>query len=526
MERLYLKYEDELLRNKKYLILSSFISIYIFLPEFIIADMYLIVIFMSFLPFFFLSKISKFLFIFVSFFTLLYNSIVLHIILHWGNTAISSRIQAGILSPKYESLEYINTYIEFRDIITLSYFLIGIFLFYRLLLLAQNSYKIIKITALFLLLLLIWLLSSLGIMKILLPYKYIDDIQVANQWKDIADMRKEYLEKKSHITKKGNLLYDKIIIIIGESANKHHMGIYNYKIDTTPFLSKLLKKSNSYKFDNIIASSNQTRYAVPLALTDAKVENFYNFASSESLINYFKSYGYKTYWLSNQFTLGKHDSYISSIAKESDYSAFANFVYEDGGKATTKYDIELLNQLNQDKIEDSSKELYIFHLLGSHFQYKKRYPKSHSLFQNPKNIVEEYDNTIYYTDYVISEIYKKFNNTNFLFIYLSDHGEVVNLKGSGHGFFPTYKDEYDTPLVVYSSLDNKRIDKLKERNISHTFNMESFNNIVKYIIGKSNNFEDISNNSHILVIDPKNIKDYNSLNTFEYQLSNKQNKLK
>ena len=40
-------------------------------------------------------------------------------------------------------------------------------------------------------------------------------------------------------------------------------------------------------------------------------------------------------------------------------------------------------------------------------------------------IVNSYDNTVLYTDYILSEIIKPLQNKNAIMIYLSDHGEAL-----------------------------------------------------------------------------------------------------
>ena len=518
MRKIYLKQKKELSSNKKYFLFSFFISIYVFLPQ-ILASSGIKSIFVSFIVLFLLAKVNKVIFIIISFFTLVTNIIILHIFIHWGSSAIVPRIQAAMLSPNYETLEYLNTYIGVSEVFIFIYFLVGMYLFYQFLLGYKHSYRIIKTTSISLLLIIVFILVNIHKLKSLLPYTYIDKIALANEWKVIVDKRKEYLKKQIHMKKDGNLFYDKIIIIMGESVNKHHMSIYDYSVSTTPFLSNLVKQNNTFKFNNIISPSNQTRYSVPLNLTDATVKHFYDFITSKSIIDNFKDYAYKTYWLSNQFSEGMHDSYISSIANESDFSFFTNFVYEHGGYADTQYDLVLLEQLDKIKIKKDTKELFIFHLLGSHFQYQKRYPANEALFKKPKNIIEKYDNTIYYTDYVIHQIFNKFKNTKFLFIYLSDHAEVVDLKKSGHGYFPTYKDEYDVPLVIHSSIENNRLLKLKKLNETLLFNMESFNYIVKYLVGMENNLKKISHEPYVIALDPINIENYKVLNAYENELN-------
>lgn len=517
MKKIYIQHKEELYNNKLYFLFSFFISVYVFLPHIFTHTHEFKATLISFIVLLLLSKVNKIIFIIISFFTLVTNSIVLHIVINWGQAFIVSRIQASLLSPNYEALEYLQTYLDLTDIFIFLYFLIGIYLFYRFLLGYKHSYKIIKVTSLSLLLIIVFMLVNLHKIKRLLPYRYIYKVALANEWKSIVDKRQEYLKKQHYEPKEGNLLYDKIIIIMGESVNRHHMGIYDYNISTTPFLSNLLKQNNCFKFDNIISPTNQTRFSVPILFTDATVKHFYDFITSRSIINDFKDYEYETYWLSNQAKAGKFDSYVTSIANEADYSYFTSFMYN---SFETKYDKVLLDELDKIKIKSDAKELFIFHLLGSHFQYETKYPTSKALFKNPKNIIEKYDNTIYYSDHIINQIYNRFKDSKFLFIYLADHGEVIHSEKRGHGFFPTFKDEYDIPLVIYSSFENKKLLNLKKLNESLLFNMESFNYIVKYIVGMENNLTKISHDPHIFALDPTDIVNYQNINTFENELKN------
>ncbi len=518
IKKLYSLHLDELFENKKYFALSLFISVYVFIPLIIVNSSLreLSIILLSFIVLFLISKVSKVIFLLVSIFNLLANSIILHISMHWGNSNLSTRIEVALQSPDHEISEYLSTYLNIIDAFILFYFIFGIYLLYHLFRRYKHTYKILKISSLSLLGLIMLILSSASHIQGVIPYRYVNWIINSNEWRSIVSKRKEYLKKSENqkISYSGeNLLYDKIVIIMGESANKNQMGIYGYKNSTTPFLSDLLQQANSFKFDNVIAPTNQTRYSIPIALTDATVEHFYDFITSQSIISDFKEYGYKTYWLSNQYAMGAHDTYVSSIADEADYVKIENYIDDDGKEAG--FDMILLDRLNQINIDSNDKELYVFHLLGSHFQYAKRYPSTTALFPNPENIIEEYDNTIFYTDYVINKIYDKFKDTKLLFIYLSDHAEVVNMKKYGHGYSPSYQDEYDIPLIIHSSEYNKKLLKIKDENKKSLFNMESFNHIVKDLAGIDKNTSNISQSSKVLVSDPINIVDYNKINKFK-----------
>ena len=157
-------------------------------------------------------------------------------------------------------------------------------------------------------------------------------------------------------------------------------------------------------------------------------------------------------------------------------------------------------------------ELYVLHLVGSHGAYHKRYIKEMVMYKEPKNPIEDYDNTIYFTDIIVHEIMDFFiqENQKVLIVYMSDHGEVVSVNRSGHGFSASYKDEYDVPLVVYSTIENSRIEESFKQNLLRPLNLESFNYFIKYISGLSDE-SNLSYSSKVFSVSPEHVLDYNEL---------------
>jgi heptose-I-phosphate ethanolaminephosphotransferase len=131
--------------------------------------------------------------------------------------------------------------------------------------------------------------------------------------------------------------------------------------------------------------------------------------------------------------------------------------------------------LFENSLTDSADNKYIvMHFYGSHISYNSRYKKEFSLFQgipkgfekHPKEIqrkVNEYANSIAFSDYVLSEIINKSKEKNkaICMVYMSDHGEYLADKLDkpymGHGSNPPYKVEVEVPLIVWCS------DKYKKR---------------------------------------------------------------
>jgi len=519
MKRMYFNAVHEINESKKYFMFSLFLSVYVFGPQLVNYESkrQLLSTIISIFILFLFSKLSKVVFAFVSLFVLIVTSVILHITLHWGAGSLTARAQAALLSPKYEVMGYLQSYFNGFDAAIILYILLGIFFLYLYLSKFKATYRVVRYWGLLFLTIAIVIVSQTSFLKTKVPYSYIPSLIKVTEWKDVLNERADYLanlnyEKNS--IKEGQLKYDKIVVVMGESVNKDHMGVYGYKHPTTPFLTSLMEKENNVVFNNVISPSNQTRHAIPLILTGSTVGNFNEFVKSRSVISIFKEYGYKTYWLSNQYMAGIHDSYVQSIASEADASRTSNFVYERGGGADSTLDMILLDYLEDIGIDDGKKELFFFHLLGSHFEYKKRYPEKSELYPNPTNRIEEYDNTIYYTDSVLRKIYNKFKGRKSLFVYIADHAEVVDIDKTGHGFSPAFKNEFDIPLVVLSSEYNERLVEMKKVNDQALFNAESFSGFLQYLAGVSDDRTTISNRSQVISLEPSNVVDYDSLSTY------------
>ena len=77
----------------------------------------------------------------------------------------------------------------------------------------------------------------------------------------------------------------------------------------------------------------------------------------------------------------------------------------------------------------------VLHTIGSHYQYSLRYPDEFDIFKpssewlNLKEykdlIINSYDNSILYADFIIDGVIEVLNKNNFIssVMYISDHGE-------------------------------------------------------------------------------------------------------
>ena len=223
------------------------------------------------------------------------------------------------------------------------------------------------------------------------------------------------------------------ILVIGESETRDHMSVYGYSKDTTPWLTSLSDKNEKtglVLFQN--AYSNHT-HTVPALTYALSVKNQYNtvpLKNAYSIMEVAKAAGYTTYWISNQIKYGVWDTPVAEIACTADHEIWLN-----GNVgislATQYYDEKIVEELSNLKIREDANVFIVCHLMGSHGYYHDRYPAEFNRFKCKQErtgyneIVATYDNTVYYTDYLLKNIFK-FASSQPSFkgmVYLSDHGE-------------------------------------------------------------------------------------------------------
>lgn len=142
--------------------------------------------------------------------------------------------------------------------------------------------------------------------------EYINELQ---QFKELNSFHDNYNEW-GEIT--NNSDYEINILFIGEMMRSDYLNIYGYKGINTPFLSSV----NGTFVHNYYSADTHTVPSLRIMLTyqgeSGKIEPNY----PKSFINAANNAGYDTYWISNQNLIGKYDSPISFIAKNSKHKYF------------------------------------------------------------------------------------------------------------------------------------------------------------------------------------------------------------
>lgn len=235
---------------------------------------------------------------------------------------------------------------------------------------------------------------------------------------------------------------DLVVLVIGESVTSTHWGALGYSRDTTPRISAA---KNAIVFSDVVALSAATRSAVPGVLSRKPVlspDDHVDLNAEPSLVKAFAEAGYKTFWLSNQAPLGRHDTSIGLYAHGAEHVRFLNpSTYETQGSA---YDQALLAPFRA-ALKHPGRKLIVLHLLGSHFDYAQRYPVEFDYFRPSSQLHEaavkknkddeaqlinnSYDNSIRYTDHILGELISDadVHADRAVITYFSDHGVDPNV---------------------------------------------------------------------------------------------------
>ncbi len=236
------------------------------------------------------------------------------------------------------------------------------------------------------------------------------------------------------------------VLVIGETLRPDRLQLNGYARATTPELASI---PGVVSFQDMISPWAWTRMSVPVIISRKTAADHSYFFNEKSLVAAFAEAGFRTYWLSTQSPLGVHDSSVALHASEADEVQYLNPV---GYKKEGFYDAVLLDAFQRVLARKEQKQLIVLHTLGSHFSYTDRYPPEFDRFlpsgkgqkigmhdrANRELLNNAYDNTVLYTDFVVSGLIRQLQSQQAIasLLLVSDHGENIfdgNCDKSGHG---------------------------------------------------------------------------------------------
>ncbi|MBN2744673.1 MAG: sulfatase-like hydrolase/transferase [Marinilabiliaceae bacterium] len=254
------------------------------------------------------------------------------------------------------------------------------------------------------------------------------------------------------------------VVVIGESARSQNFSLYGYDRPTNPMLSL---ESNLILMKQAETVFNVTSKSFPVMMSRAKSDCVDLSLQEPSLLQAFKEAGYKTYYINNQ-PLNYGSIYYQ-------YAHQADSLIDLKPQLDLNCSDEVVLPVFENIVKSSAsdrKVLVVIHTMGSHFRYNLRYPQSFRVF-NPSMetnfemmsltadqrevLINSYDNSILYTDFVLSRLIQRLKqqvDSESYLIYSSDHGENIfddSNEVFGHGGSNMSDYERMIPMMVWVS---------------------------------------------------------------------------
>ncbi|MEZ4877438.1 MAG: phosphoethanolamine--lipid A transferase EptA [Flavobacterium sp.] len=261
-----------------------------------------------------------------------------------------------------------------------------------------------------------------------------------------------------------------VVLVIGESARSQNFSLYGYDKNTNPLLSKI---TNVFHF-NAISSATYTTAGVKAILDYKNTDELY-----EILPNYLYRNNVEVIWRTSNW--GEPPVHIKNYQKEDVLRP--NCKGEGCG-----YDEVLLTGLKEQiRASTKNKILIVLHTSTSHGPtYSKKYPPQFETFKpvcnsvelgncSKKELIIAYDNTIVYTDYILSKVIedlKELKDYKSTMLFVSDHGESLgekNLYMHGIPMSIAPKEQYEIPFIVWISDNSRQLKANKELTQYHVF---------------------------------------------------------
>jgi len=286
-----------------------------------------------------------------------------------------------------------------------------------------------------------------------------------------------------------------MVLIVGETARSMNIAYNGYTRNTNPYTQGM----GIISFQDVSSCGTATAHSLPCMFSNLDRNNYdKNRANNQdNALDVLIHANIDTLWKEN-------DGGDKLVAKGVTKITIDTDKYTDVCNGSTCYDEVMLKSFDDEVANMKGNKLITMHMIGSHGPtYWQRYPAQKELFTPSCNqsdienctdeeIVNVYDNTIAYTDYVIAETIKKLQrysaDYNVALMYISDHGESLGEKGLYlHGAPYSFAPEEQTQVPFFMWLpqqyaDAKGIDKrcLIEKAKTKTF---SHDNLFHTLLG-------------------------------------------
>ncbi len=286
-----------------------------------------------------------------------------------------------------------------------------------------------------------------------------------------------------------------MVVVLGETARAMNFAYNGYSRNTNPYTRNM----DLIAFQDVSSCGTYTALSVPCMFSNM-TRNSYSkphTAAQDNVLNVLQHAGVDVLWIDN-------DGGDKGVAKNLTYISIDPSLKNDDCNGSTCFDVAMLKDAKQFIDDGSHNKLLVLHTIGSHGPtYWQRYPDAQAPFQpacnrsdiencNDKQIVNVYDNTLVYSDYVLSQVIDELktvsNDYNIMMTYISDHGESLGegglyLHGTPYAIAP--KEQTQVPWLMWIPKEyaqQKRLSSqcLKEKSQKHAL---SHDNLFHSLLG-------------------------------------------
>lgn len=251
------------------------------------------------------------------------------------------------------------------------------------------------------------------------------------------------------------------VVVVGETARWDHFALNGYGRPTNPGLSKV---NDLVNYPKAFSCGTDTAQSVPCMFSGLGRANFSNAKADgqENLLDILKRAGIDVLWRENQ-------AGCKGVCARVPTETLTGMNVPTFYPSTSNYDDILIDGLDDKIAKLEHDTVIVLHMMGSHGPaYWKRYPETFETFTpvckdsqfsrcKIPDIVNAYDNTLVYTDHVLTRLIGVLSSASSHgvdagMLYVSDHGESLGenfmyLHGMPYAIAP--EAQIHVPMVVW-----------------------------------------------------------------------------
>ncbi|OLQ81395.1 phosphoethanolamine transferase [Photobacterium proteolyticum] len=251
------------------------------------------------------------------------------------------------------------------------------------------------------------------------------------------------------------------VFVLGETARAQNYELNGYERPTNLYTRDL----GMISFRDVSSCGTATAVSVP-CMYSAMPQSSYDKQranNQDNFLDIMQRAGISLLWKEN-------DGGDKDVAKRIPLLEIQRNVKNEFCNGSTCYDMALLESFDNDISAMKGNRMLTLHLIGSHGPtYYQRYPEDKRFFMpdcprsdiencSREEIINTYDNTILYTDFVISQTIAKLKQLedkyNTALFYISDHGESLGenglyLHGTPYSLAPDHQTQ--VPMMAWFS---------------------------------------------------------------------------